>query len=275
MDLLQGARQLARLRQFRTKSGHRVRRGKANEDAEKGNPIRESRMRYAMRTASNGLGIARFLDKCSLHSHPTMSDADLIQVPAENASGALQCAYFDDYRCRSCSELPRPYQEQLDTKQAVAEATLAPFAPQSWLPAVASVTSGFRNKAKMVIGGSLSAPTLGVLDGGGLGVDLMGCALYSQAMQAAFPIIRDTLVAAKVPPYDVRSRRGEGKYVLLTQAPGTGELMLRFVLRSTEAIERIRKQLATLQTRLPELRVVSVNLLPEHKAVVEGETEIV
>jgi 23S rRNA (uracil747-C5)-methyltransferase len=51
-------------------------------------------------------------------------------------------------------------------------------------------------------------------------------------------------------------------------------LMLRFVLRSTEPLGRIRKHLPTLLSDLPQLKVVTANLLPEHKAVLEGEEEI-
>ena len=68
-------------------------------------------------------------------------------------------------------------------------------------------------------------------------------------------------------------RRGELKYLLLTESPD-GELMLRFVLRSQEPVARIRKHLPALMADLPGLVVVSVNLQPEHKAVLEGEREI-
>jgi 23S rRNA (uracil747-C5)-methyltransferase len=47
------------------------------------------------------------------------------------------------------------------------------------------------------------------------------------------------------------------------------------VLRSQEPVTRIRKHLPSLLAELPRLTVVSVNLLPEHKAVVEGDREIV
>jgi 23S rRNA (uracil747-C5)-methyltransferase len=50
--------------------------------------------------------------------------------------------------------------------------------------------------------------------------------------------------------------------------------MVRLVLRSTEAETRIRKHLPTLLTDLPRLAVVSLNVQPEHKAVLEGEREI-
>ena len=50
--------------------------------------------------------------------------------------------------------------------------------------------------------------------------------------------------------------------------------MVRFVLRSQEPVARIRKHLPWLLDALPQLRVASVNLLPDHKAVLEGDREI-
>jgi 23S rRNA (uracil747-C5)-methyltransferase len=186
----------------------------------------------------------------------------------------VNCGYYEAAVCRSCTELPHPYVEQLAHKQAQAQARLSAVAVEKWLPPVASDQSGFRNKAKMAIGGSIDAPTLGLLDPGGHGVDLMRCPLYPASMQQALIPVREALIAARVPPYELAMRRGEGKYVLLTEAPGSGELLLRFVLRSREAVERLEKQVPALMAALPALRVVSVNLLPEHKAVTEGDTEI-
>ena len=50
--------------------------------------------------------------------------------------------------------------------------------------------------------------------------------------------------------------------------------MARFVARSTESLARLRKHLPWLLDRLPQLVVVSLNVLPEHKAALEGEQEI-
>src|SRR5690606_15413210 len=47
-----------------------------------------------------------------------------------------------------------------------------------------------------------------------------------------------------------------------------------FVLRSTESASRIRKHLPWLIEQLPQLAVVSINLLPQHKAVIEGDEEL-
>lgn len=186
----------------------------------------------------------------------------------------MQCHHFDAARCRSCTWIEQPYADQLAAKQERCRELLDPFGPVDWLPPVASAESGFRNKAKMAVGGTVDAPTLGILDPGGVGVDLRDCPLYPASLQAALPVLADFVTLARLVPYDVPTRRGELKYVLGTQSPD-GDLMVRFVLRSSEALPRLRKHLPWLLAALPRAVVVSANLLPEHKAVLEGEQEVV
>jgi 23S rRNA (uracil747-C5)-methyltransferase len=186
----------------------------------------------------------------------------------------VQCHHFDAARCRSCTFIEQPYAVQLAAKQERCRELLLPSGPVDWLDPVASPEHGFRNKAKMAVGGTVDAPTLGVLDPGGAGVDLRDCGLYPATLQAALPVVAEFVTLARLVPYDVPTRRGELKYVLVTESPD-GELMIRFVLRSTEALSRIRKHLPWLLAALPRAVVVSANLLPEHKAVLEGEEEVV
>ncbi len=185
----------------------------------------------------------------------------------------MNCLDYQAGRCRSCSTIEVPYPLQLAAKQARAESALAPFAPE-WLPARASAETGFRNKAKLAVGGSVQEPTLGILDPVGQGIDLARCPLYPDALRAAFEPLRAFLVAARVPPYELATRRGEAKYLHLFEAPGTGELMLRIVLRSREPLDRIRKAMPELLQSCPRLSCVSANLLPQHAALLEGPEEI-
>lgn len=185
----------------------------------------------------------------------------------------VQCSYYDAGLCRSCGWMGRPYDEQLAAKQTHARGLLADHPDARWLPPVASPEAGFRNKAKMVVAGTAAHPTLGILDAAGRGVDLQGCGLYPDELRAAFPAVARFVTRAAIEPYDVPARRGELKHVLLTRAPD-GRLMLRLVLRSQEAVARIRKHLPSLRAELPTLAVASVNVLPEHKAVLEGDLEI-
>lgn len=183
----------------------------------------------------------------------------------------MRCPHHEANRCRSCTELPLPYPAQLAAKQAHARRLLG---AAQWLEPAASRESGFRNKAKMAVGGSAGQPLLGLLDAHGHGVDLADCALYPPALQASFAPLKAFIVRTGIEPYDLFARRGELKYVLVTLAEHSGELMARFVLRSQEPLARMRKHLGSLREALPALRVAAVNLQPEHKAIIEGEREI-
>src|SRR5690606_24091211 len=186
----------------------------------------------------------------------------------------VRCDYFDAGVCSSCTLMGVDYDAQLAGKVAHAERLLAPWtdaaeAQVQWLPPVASRPEAFRNKAKMVVGGTIDAPTLGILDAARRGVDLRGCGVLSEGLRAALPPIAAFITRAQLTPYDIPARRGELKNVLLTESPD-GRLMLRFVLRSSEPLARIRKHLPGLLAELPQLAVVTANLLPEHTAVLEG-----
>lgn len=183
----------------------------------------------------------------------------------------MDCHHYAAGRCRSCTLLEVPRARQLSDKEAHARSLIA--AP-TWLPTIAGPDAGFRNKAKMVVGGTAAAPTLGILGPDRTGVDLRDCALHSPGLTAALEQVAAFVTRAALAPYDVTTRRGELKHVLLTESPA-GELLLRLVLRSTADEARIRKHLPSLLAALPRLRVVSLNIQPTPAAVLEGEREIV
>ena len=205
----------------------------------------------------------------------------------------MQCHHFDAGRCHSCTLLATPYPAQVEEKVAHVQALLADDRT-AWLPAATGPESGFRNKAKMVVTGTVEQPVLGILGSAtgpfaGQGVDLTDCPLYPAALQAAFPVLGEMITRARLQPYDAtapsrgkRRRespresawRGELKHVLVTLS-ADGELMVRFVLRSQEPVARLRKHLPWLLVALPQVAVVSVNVQPAHAAVLEGEQEIV
>jgi 23S rRNA (uracil747-C5)-methyltransferase len=186
----------------------------------------------------------------------------------------MDCHHFDSGECRSCAWLPRPYLEQLTAKQQRCSELLENHRDLVWSPPVASPEAGFRNKAKMVVAGTVEAPTLGILDEDSGGVDLQDCGLHVESIRDALPVLAQFVTRAALAPYDVNTRQGELKLVLVTASPD-GTLMVRFVTRSQEPVARIRKHLDWLTSSLPSLAVATVNLQPEHKAVVEGDAEIV
>lgn len=185
----------------------------------------------------------------------------------------MRCEYFEAGVCRSCTSMGVPYAEQLAAKDARARGLLAPAPSVEWLPPIGGPEAGYRTKAKLAVGGTAEAPTFGILDDRGLGVDLRRCGITSPAILAAIPALEAFVLRVGLVPYDVATRRGELKYVLVTEGTA-GALLIRLVLRSTADLARIRKHLPTLLAELPAARVVTANIHPEHRALVEGEREI-
>ncbi len=70
----------------------------------------------------------------------------------------MHCALYDAGRCRSCQWLEKPYPQQLSEKQSLLEQLLSQTAVAEYLPPVTSALQGFRNKAKMVVSGSVERP---------------------------------------------------------------------------------------------------------------------
>jgi 23S rRNA (uracil747-C5)-methyltransferase len=167
-----------------------------------------------------------------------------------------------------------PYDQQLADKERRVAEVLAPVAPALlWVDPARSPSSHYRNKAKLVVGGTAGNPTLGILDHRGRGIDLRDCGLYEPGLAATFGPLHDLVVRLGLEPYDVPARRGELKYLLVTHSPA-GEQLVRFVLRSQRHLDAVRAAIPALLDELPSVRVVTANLHPEHKAVLEGDTEI-
>lgn len=186
----------------------------------------------------------------------------------------MQCDHFDAGRCRSCTLMGVPYDQQLADKERRVAEVLAPVAPALlWVDPARSPSSHYRNKAKLVVGGTAGNPTLGILDHRGRGIDLRDCGLYEPGLAATFGPLHDLVVRLGLEPYDVPARRGELKYLLVTHSPA-GEQLVRFVLRSQRHLDAVRAAIPALLDELPSVRVVTANLHPEHKAVLEGDTEI-
>lgn len=185
----------------------------------------------------------------------------------------MDCTYFDAGRCRSCSFMGLPHVRQVQLKSEQTRELIGEVPDLSWDEPFAGAESGFRNRAKMVVSGSWKKPSLGILDAEGHGVDLRRCGVIDPAITAALPALATFIRIARIAPYDVPTRRGELKHLLVTVNPD-GELMVRFVVRSEGAVEQIRLQLPGLLERLPQLKIVTANLLPQHVAALEGAEEI-
>lgn len=189
------------------------------------------------------------------------------------------CPHFVAGDCRSCQWLDLPYMQQLAKKNTNLRTQLEKLNLQQceWLEPYPSPLKAFRNKAKMVVSGSVERPILGILSNNKFfqqAVDLCDCLLYPEHFKQIFVVLKDFIARAGLVPYNVEKQKGELKYILLTESQHTKQLMLRFVLRSEIKVPLIQRELAGLQQRLPQLAVISANIQPQHAAILEGEKEI-
>ncbi|EOT1256329.1 23S rRNA (uracil(747)-C(5))-methyltransferase RlmC [Cronobacter sakazakii] len=186
----------------------------------------------------------------------------------------MHCALYDAGRCRSCQWIEQPLDTQLAAKMTDLRTLLAALPVGEWGAPVSGPEQAFRNKAKMVVSGSVEKPLLGMLHRDGTPVDLTECPLYPVSFYAVFAALKPFIARAGLTPYNVARKRGELKYLLLTKSTLDGGLMLRFVLRSKEKLEQLRAALPGLLAELPQLKVVTANIQPVHMAIMEGDEEI-
>lgn len=185
----------------------------------------------------------------------------------------MHCALYDAGRCRSCQWLELPLTQQLADKMANLRELLAGHPAARWLAPVSGPETAFRNKAKMVVSGSVERPLLGMLHRDGMPEDLTDCPLYPPSFEPVFAALKPFIARAGLTPYNVARKRGELKYLLLTESQ-QGGMMLRFVLRSAAKLAQLRAALPWLQQQLPQLKVITANIQPVHMAIMEGEQEI-
>lgn len=180
------------------------------------------------------------------------------------------CEYFSAGQCESCSLMRTPHLTQVHEARERLHSLLAHAVTPAtvWEEPLVSAPWGFRTKAKMMVRGTANSPVFS-FPGTHEGVDLADCPLYPALVTDVLESARALIRRAQVPPYNLDKRRGEIKYVLVTATQT--EAMVRLVLRSTSALERIREHLALLD---PRVSVVSANIHPEHEALIEGAEEI-
>jgi len=185
----------------------------------------------------------------------------------------MHCEHFQSQRCRSCSLLDTTYEATLQHKQDALtqlfpETQILPFVP-------CQNVAGSRIRAKLAVTGTLDNPQIGFFDDHQTLVAVDDCPLHHELIneftQRLPSIIRET----RLTPYDKQMDRGELKFVVLTCSPTHLQLMVQFVLRSREAVDRIR----SLWRRISDsgkqaIAVMSINLQPVRSSTITGAEEI-
>ena len=183
------------------------------------------------------------------------------------------CHYYNEDICRSCSLLELDYLAQLQSKESVLREGLKTL---QFLPSIRSSEKAFRNKAKFSVTGTMENPIIGLLGGDDLdqGKEILSCPLHHSKINELLPDIKKFITNCKLAPYRISERKGELKGLILFHSSQTNQTYLRFVLRSKEPLDRMKKWIPELIATHPHLQVVTANIQPIPHAVLEGKEEI-
>lgn len=188
----------------------------------------------------------------------------------------MDCRWFKTNHCRSCDLLEHTYEETLQIK----ERRLVEMFPESNLFLRPSIglnqnVAGTRNKAKLAASFVNSKYEFGVHDAHGQFKNLEECPLHMDGINEWLPVLKSKLIEFNVYPYSLVEKKGELKYLIISKSEQYGSFLLRFVIRSKESLDRLRKMAAVMVNEYSQIKVITANIQPEHKAVLEGDEEIV
>lgn len=189
-----------------------------------------------------------------------------------------RCNYYESDTCRSCSWMKVPYKDQIRQKESRVLDTFGKemLSADRLLPAVTSpVLLGSRNKAKFIVGGYIEYPSLGMATSEQETKDLSACPLHDKGIQNLTTVLKKLITEFRLGPYSISRRKGELKAIIVRVGAGTGNLTVRFVVRSHELRKNIEAASKELIRQVPSVKVGTMNIQPEPAAILEGPEEIV
>ncbi|MEI6540606.1 MAG: methyltransferase [Planctomycetota bacterium] len=185
----------------------------------------------------------------------------------------MHCEHFQSQHCRSCSQLDKTYNATLQHKQDVLtqlfpETRSLPFGP-------CYEVAGSRIRAKLAVTGTFDDLQIGFFDDQQTIVAVNDCPLH-HALINEFTLRLPSLIReSRLMPYNMQTDRGELKFVVITCSPTHQQLMVQFVLRSREAVDRVRSLWRRMGgTEKQSIAVMSVNVQPVRSSTIIGPEEI-
>ena len=185
----------------------------------------------------------------------------------------FHCQHFSARRCQSCDHLPLTFAGSVSQKQNL----LAQLFPGVSLQPLqhCSDPNGSRIRARMAVDWKQSSPTFGFFDQQQRVVPVEDCPLHHPLISQAVPFLREFLLRARLTPFDPDNNTGELKFAVLTAAPDSESLMIQWVLRSQEAVSRIRS--AWRRLSLADrgcVRVMGIGIQPLRTSQIAAELEL-
>lgn len=188
----------------------------------------------------------------------------------------MKCHNFLQKHCLSCDLLSHDYLSSVKIKEQKLSRLFSEDVDKIKPSIICELgTEGSRNKAKLAVALINGEIEFGFYENTMQFKKLEDCPLHAPAINSVLIVLKKQLMSHKIIPYDLFFKKGELKYLLITYSESTNELLLRFVLRSTESLSRLRKLTLDLLELNPAIQVVTANIQPVHQAILEGNDEIV
>jgi 23S rRNA (uracil747-C5)-methyltransferase len=129
----------------------------------------------------------------------------------------------------------------------------------------------------MVVTGSVATPVIGLAGGPGdldSGQALLSCPIHHPKINELMEAMPEWITEFGLTPYRIDARVGELKGIIAFYSPLSAQLYVRFVVRSVDRLDGLRRLVPALQTKFPEAVCISANIQPVPHALLEGPEEI-
>jgi 23S rRNA (uracil1939-C5)-methyltransferase len=177
--------------------------------------------------------------------------------------------------CDGCPFVLMGYQAQLEWKKGMVESFINRYQSLRTVvvhPVIPSDKSlGYRNSAKLVVGGKFAEPLVGMYRSNTHEViDINDCPLHHPLINRVVKVVKEGIKKGKVPIYSQRTGSGILRYLVVRVSESAGRAMVVFVTarRSFNEIHHLSKYL---QSQVPEVVVVAQNVNSSAGNVILGQ----
>lgn len=196
----------------------------------------------------------------------------------------LKSSYCNNYNigaCSSCKLIASDYQSQINFKFSELEQLFTSLDSSTDKISNVKISDfvtldqplGSRYKAKFYVTGTTDVPVIGYADAAGNIYDLVDCPLQTKLINKILFDLKTELGLSRLPPYSIQNRSGEVKGFHIKQSYSSNDVIIRLVLRSRDNFEDAVKVIDKLVVLNPEIKIGTINIQPEHKAILEGVRE--
>jgi 23S rRNA (uracil1939-C5)-methyltransferase len=166
--------------------------------------------------------------------------------------------------CEGCALIEMKYGAQLAWKEGFVARNIRRYKPlenAKILPVIPSPKQlGYRNSAKLVIGGKFADPVIGIYRRESHDIqDISDCPLHNPLINRIVAVVKKGIVKGKIPIYNPRSAQGLLRYLLIRVAEAENRAMVTIVT-SRRSYNELHHLAALIEKEVPEVAVIAQNI---------------